>query len=172
MQAYVTKEELLTAIQTAYQRFDQEFDAVPEAARERRFAAGERTPQEMLAYQLGWLTLILGWEAAEQAGQTVITPAPEYKWNQLGQLYQHFYKTYAAYSLQELRALFKQRVDEWCQWIYGLSEAELFTPNQRCWTVTAANWPLVKWIHINSVAPFKSFRTQIRKWKKQAASQA
>ncbi|MDU5101023.1 MAG: ClbS/DfsB family four-helix bundle protein, partial [Clostridium butyricum] len=23
-----------------------------------------------------------------------------------------------------------------------------------------------KWIHINTVAPFKSFRTKIRKWKK------
>lgn len=25
---------------------------------------------------------------------------------------------------------------------------------------------MVKWIHINSVAPFKTFRSKIRKWKK------
>ena len=39
-------------------------------------------------------------------------------------------------------------------WINDLSEAELFQPEQR------------KWVHINTVAPFTSFRTKIRKWKK------
>ena len=51
-------------------------------------------------------------------------------------------------------------------WIDSLSEDELFLPQQRAWATTKAQWPLWKWIHINSVAPFTSFRTQIRKWKK------
>ena len=50
--------------------------------------------------------------------------------------------------------------------IDSLSEDELFLPQQRAWATTKAQWPLWKWIHINSVAPFTSFRTQIRKWKK------
>ena len=49
-------------------------------------------------------------------------------------------------------------------WIDSLSEDELFLPQQRAWATTKAQWPLWKWIHINSVALF-SFRTQIRKWK-------
>ncbi|MGO3317954.1 MAG: ClbS/DfsB family four-helix bundle protein, partial [Leuconostoc carnosum] len=28
--------------------------------------------------------------------------------------------------------------------------------------------PVWKWVHINSVAPFGTFRTKIRKWKKAA----
>ncbi|KWZ73162.1 hypothetical protein HMPREF3198_01521 [Winkia neuii] len=30
-------------------------------------------------------------------------------------------------------------------------------------------WPVWKWVHINTVAPFTTFRTKIRKWKKLAA---
>lgn len=36
----------------------------------------------------------------------------------------------------------------------------------RNWSSNKAQWPIWKWIHINSVAPFKNFRTKIRRWKK------
>lgn len=38
----------------------------------------------MIAYQLGWLNLILSWEQDNKEGKNVITPAPDYKWNNLG----------------------------------------------------------------------------------------
>ncbi|WP_164875492.1 ClbS/DfsB family four-helix bundle protein [Sporolactobacillus terrae] len=57
-------------------------------------------------------------------------------------------------------------VDAWCSWVQGLNDKERFQPGVRMWTVTNANWPMWKWIHINSVAPFKSFRAKIRKWKR------
>jgi hypothetical protein len=166
MQEYDSKEALLAAIQKAYLLFDREFDDVPEQQIHNRILEVDKTPHEMLAYQLGWLQLIMGWEKDELAGKKVVTPSQEYKWNQLGALYQHFYDTYSEYSLQELRNMFKQNVEEWCNWLEQLDDEELFTPNIRKWTVTNANWPLWKWVHINSVAPFKSFRTKIRKWKK------
>ncbi|MCW1063376.1 ClbS/DfsB family four-helix bundle protein, partial [Streptococcus anginosus] len=49
----------------------------------------------------------------------------------------------------------------------GLTEAELFEPGQRAWaSSTPSAWPVWKWVHINTVAPFTTFRTKIRKWKK------
>lgn len=131
-----------------------------------RIDKADKTPQEMIAYPLVWLTLVLSWEKKELAGQEVITPAPDYKWNQLGLLYQQFYRQYSDYSLSELRLQFKEKIETWSTWINGLTDEELFMPGVRKWTVTNANWPMWKWIHINSVAPFKSFRTKIRKWKK------
>ncbi|MBT2291719.1 ClbS/DfsB family four-helix bundle protein [Paenibacillus albidus] len=166
MPNYESKEALIAEIQKMYKLFDQEFDEIPEQQKDLRIPEVDRTPQEMLAYQLGWLTLVTGWEKDERAGKEVITPSPDYKWNQLGPLYQHFYETYQGNSLAELRDLFKQNVEELCQWIGLLSEKELFQPGVRKWTVTTVNWPMSKWIQINSVAPFKSFRTKIRKWKK------
>lgn len=166
LQTYQSKEALITEIQKTYKLFDQEFDDVPEYKRNLRIGEVDRTPQEMIAYQLGWLTLVMSWEKDELAGKEVTTPTPDYKWNQLGALYQQFYHTYDAHSLEELRSLLKQRIEEWCEWINQLSEEELFHSGVRKWTVTSANWPMWKWLHINSVAPFKSFRTKIRKWKK------
>lgn len=166
MQEYDSKEALIAAIQKTYQLFDSEFDDVPEEKITIRIKEVDKTPQEMIAYQLGWLNLIMGWEKDELDGKGVVTPLPDYKWNQLGLLYQHFYDECSGYSLRELRTLFKKDVEKWCEWIDHLSDEELFTPNVRKWTVTNANWPMWKWIHINSVAPFKSFRTKIRKWKK------
>jgi hypothetical protein len=168
VQEYDNKAALIAAIQKTYQLFDREFDEVPEEKKDIRIEEVDKTPQEMLAYQLGWLNLILGWENDELNGKKVITPSPDYKWNQLGLLYQYFYAEYSGYSLKELRSLFKKSVEAWCDWIGQLSDEELFTPNVRKWTVTKSNWPMWKWVHINSVAPFKSFRTKIKKWKKNA----
>jgi hypothetical protein len=166
MREYQDKEELLETIEKTYRLFASEFDEVPSDKINVRLPGVDKTPQEMLAYQLGWLALVMSWEQDELRGKSVITPSPGYKWNQLGLLYQHFYAEYNSYSLLQLRTLLDERVALWCAWIAGLSEEELFTPGVRCWTVTSANWPLWKWLHINSVAPFMSFRTKIRKWKK------
>lgn len=47
----------------------------------------DRTPAENLAYQVGWTTLLLKWEADEKRGVEVKTPSELFKWNQLGKLY-------------------------------------------------------------------------------------
>lgn len=166
MQTYNSKAELVAKIQKTYQLLDKEFDDVAGENINVRLQEVDKTPQEILAYQLGWLNLIMSWEKDEGNGKAVITPSPQYKWNQLGLLYQQFYAEYSGYSLEELRKLFKQSVETWCNWVSQLNDEELFMPNMRKWTVTNANWPMWKWIHINSVAPFMSFRTKLRKWKK------
>ena len=77
-----------------------EFADIAEADKHRRAAPEGKTPAEHLAYQLGWTGLLLQWERDEQAGQTVHTPAEGYKWNDLGGLYQQFYRQYGSLSLR------------------------------------------------------------------------
>ncbi len=166
MQGYKDKEALLAEIKKTYQLFAKEFDDIKEQEINIRIREVDRTPQEMMAYQIGWLNLIMGWEKDELEGKDVILPSPAYKWNQLGLLYQCFYAEYDGISLQELQTSFRESVEKWCAWVERLKEEDLFNTNRRKWTVTNANWPMWKWIHMNSVAPFKSFRSKIRKWKK------
>lgn len=50
-----------------------------------------------------------------------------------------------------------------------LTDEELFKPHMRKWADEAtktATWEVYKFIHVNTVAPFGTFRTKIRKWKK------
>ncbi|WP_237163571.1 ClbS/DfsB family four-helix bundle protein [Paenibacillus sp. BIHB 4019] len=42
-------------------------------------------------------------------------PSPDHKWNQLGGLYQSFYERYSAYSLSELRDLFRKEEQRWLE---------------------------------------------------------
>ena len=168
MQEYKNKQELIDEISNRAKLFIEEFSDISEADKDKIVDGVDRTPAQMIAYQLGWLKLIPAWEKQEQEGLTVITPHPNYKWNNLGGLYQDFYKQYENYSLQELRTIFDDSVQEIIKLTESYSESELFQPGGRKWaSSTPANWPIWKWIHINTVAPFKSFRSKIRKWKKQ-----
>ncbi|NGZ77992.1 ClbS/DfsB family four-helix bundle protein [Saccharibacillus alkalitolerans] len=163
---YASKQELKDAIHAAYLKLDAEFDGIAEADRDLRLPDADRTPAEILAYQLGWLALVQGWDAEEAAGGTPEMPAPGYKWNRLGEMYEDFYRQHEAYSLTELRAMLAAAEAKWLDWIEGLSEEELFVQGARRWTGDKPNWPMARWIHINSAAPFGTFRGKIRKWKK------
>ena len=169
---YPNKQALLDAVQTALDKYLAEFADIPESARNIRAADGGKTPSEHLSYQLGWVHSLLDWERREQAGEEVHTPAEGFKWNNLGGLYQRFYQAYGVYTLAEQQAMLRGKTAELCAWIEGLSEDELFLAGQRKWAETAARWPLWKWIHINTVAPFTNFRTKIRKWKREMRNRA
>lgn len=171
MSNYASKADLIAAIKTAADKFIAEFIEIDEADKDLRLVAVDRTPAEMIAYQLGWLQLIQSWDQAELQGQPLIMPAPGIKWNQLGTLYTSFYEQHHTKTLAILRAEFVASVAQITHWLQTFSEAELFEPGGRNWAAsTPANWPVQKWVHINTVAPFTSFRTKIRKWKRLKAN--
>lgn len=120
---------------------------------------------DIIAYQIGWGKLLLSWDADEQAGNTPIMPAEGFKWNQLGELAQSFYQTHHVDSMVQLRSEFAQLYQQLTDWINGLSEQALFEPLVRHWT--GEKWAMVKWIQINTIAPYQSARTKVRRWKRQ-----
>jgi hypothetical protein len=144
-----------------------EFADIDDADKGKMAAGVDRNPAQMIAYQLGWMSLLRKWDADELAGESPEMPAPGIKWNALGKLYQRFYEEYEAYPLKNLAAQFKSAVEGLCGWVDGFSDDKLFRPGGRKWaSSTPSNWPVWKWVHVNTAAPFKSFRGKIRKWKK------
>ena len=169
MRTYQNKEELKAEIAKSFEKYISEFDGIPEDLKDKRIEGSDRTPAENLAYQVGWTTLILKWEEDEKNGLPVHTPSDTFKWNQLGGLYQWFTDTYAHLSLKELKDRLRKNIDAIYAMIDSLSEEELFKPHMRKWADEAtktAVWEVYKFIHVNTVAPFGTFRTKIRKWKK------
>lgn len=169
MRTYKDKTELKAEISKTFEKYIAEFADIPEVLKDKRIAEVDRTPAENLAYQVGWTTLLLKWEKDERKGLVVKTPSDKFKWNQLGELYQWFTATYASLSLQELKAKLAENVNSIYEMIDLLSEEELFKPHRRKWADEAtktATWEVYKFIHVNTVAPFGTFRTKIRKWKK------
>lgn len=166
MRTYATTEELITQIRNSYTKFMTEFDAIPDQQRDLLVDGIDKTPSQMLAYQIGWLTLLLSWEKDEKQGKTVVTPTPDYKWNNLGGLYEKFYQDYGQQTLSMQHKQLDQLVSRVCHWLATLSQTEFLGVGQRQWADNQAQWPIWKWIHINTVAPFTNFRPKIRKWKK------
>lgn len=167
VQEYKNKQELINEILKQAELFINEFVHVHEEDKDKLIHGIDRTPAQMIAYQLGWLNLILTWEKQENEGVPAVTPHPGFKWNNLGGLYNSFYKQYTQYSIGELLSMFQESVQQVKNLVDSFTEAELFLPGERKWaSSTPANWPVWKWIHINTVAPFKTFRAKIRKWKR------
>ncbi|WP_288217970.1 ClbS/DfsB family four-helix bundle protein [uncultured Fusobacterium sp.] len=169
MRVYKNKEELKTEISKTFEKYISEFNDIPEILKDKRIEEVDRTPAENLAYQVGWTTLILKWEEDEKKGLQVKTPSDQFKWNELGKLYQFFSENYAYLSLQELKYILNKNINSIYAMIDLLSEEELFKPHMRKWADEAtktAVWEVYKFIHVNTVAPFTTFRTKIRKWKK------
>lgn len=167
MQEYANKKALIDEITKRAKLFIDEFHIINNLDKDVFVNEVDRTPSQMIAYQLGWLNLILSWEQDNNDGKNVITPNPDYKWNNLGGLYQSFYDKYSEYSLETLIEMFNHDVNEIIKLVESYNDIELFEQGGRQWaTSTPSNWPIWKWIHINTVAPFKTFRTKIRKWKK------
>ena len=167
MQGYSSKKELIDEINKRAVLFINEFSEITDENKDTFVKEVDRSPAQMIAYQLGWMNLILLWEEKNKNDETVITPSENYKWNNLGGLYQSFYKKYENYSIKKLIAEFNITVKKITDLIEIYTEKELFEQNQRQWaSSTPSNWPIWKWIHINTVAPFKTFRIKIRKWKR------
>ena len=155
MRAYADKAELKNEIDRSFEKYIAEFDDIPEALKDTRAVDVDRTPAENLAYQVGWTTLVLKWEDDERRGMDVKTPSERCKWNQLA----------------ELKARLTENVSRIDAMMDSMSEEELFQPHRRKWADDAtktAVWAVYKFIHVNTVAPFGTFRTKIRKWKKSA----
>lgn len=163
---YKSKEELLEAIEQKYQLFAAEFEGIPEQDKDLLLDGVDKTPAQMLAFQIGWLPLVMGWDKTELSGKIPEMPAPGYKWNRLGELYANFYRNCEGLTLQELRERFAKEKDTFLSWVTNLTEQELFVQGARRWTGDKLNWPMARWIHINSAAPFQTFRAKIRKWKR------
>ena len=171
MRTYKNKEELKSEINKSFEKYIAEFENIPENLKDTRVDEVDRTPAENLAYQLGWTSLLLQWECDERNGIEAKTPSDKFKWNELGKLYQYFTDTYASLSLSKLKDKLSDNVADICEMIDSLSDDELFKPHMRKWADGAtktATWEVYKFIHVNTIAPFGTFRTKIRKWKKLA----
>ncbi|ARB72879.1 ClbS/DfsB family four-helix bundle protein [Pasteurella multocida] len=169
MRHYTSKTALKNAIQQTYEKYLSEFETIPEDLKETGCTEVERTPVQNLAYQVGWTSLLISWEQDERKGLLVKTPSEHFKWNQLSELYQWFNQTYAHLSLAELKSRLAHNIETIYYLIDTMSDEALFSQHQRKWADNAtknAKWTVSQFIHVNTVAPFTSVRTKIRKWKK------
>ena len=164
---YDNKSELIEAIKNNANLFIKEYSDIEETSMNKIDEEIEYSPFQMLTFCIGWMDLVLAWEDEEQKGIQETTLATEWKWNDLGWLYQSFYDKYNNYSLNELINFFNKKVESIVAFINNLSYEDLFEEDRRNWAKTnGKKFSICRLVHLNTIANFKKFRGKIRKWKK------
>ncbi|MDR2137742.1 MAG: ClbS/DfsB family four-helix bundle protein [Synergistaceae bacterium] len=79
MQEYADKKSLINEIRKTADMFIREFDGLEETDKDNAASGVDRTPAQMIAYQLGWMALIRSWDEIELAGGIPEMPAPGLK---------------------------------------------------------------------------------------------
>ena len=156
-----SRTELLTALRTAAGKLESEFDDIADA---RIPDVDGVSPADRLAYQIGWGRCLLNWDQSERDGHEPAMPAEGFGWKDLGALAQSFYDEYDTRSIAWLRKTFRATVADVEAMIDRLTDDELFQIGRRDWA--GDKWPVVKWIQVNTIAPYRSARTKVRAFKR------
>lgn len=130
------------------------------------FTTGKASVTDIVAYQIGWGTLLLRWYTAGVQGKTPEMPGEGFTtWDYNG-LAQHFYRTYAHDNQTEQLQIFHDLVQQ----ILIMVETEYETGNLDkigvwpwCTLASGKQWPLSKWIVINTSSPYKRASSTLKK---------
>jgi hypothetical protein len=114
----------------------------------------------LVAYLVGWGQLVLKWNDKKEKGLHVDFPETGFKWNELGQLAQKFYKDYEKDDFKTLNEKLDKTTNEILKLIESKTNVELY---ELAWY---DKWAFGKMIQLNTSSPFKNAKDRIRKWKK------
>ena len=163
-----SKQELITAIDGTYARLMLEVARVPPALARDTVLVGHvkgtrMSVCDLLAYLLGWNTLVLHWHAQLREGKRmdeIAFPAEGFTWNALGALAQRFYADYAELDMDDLLQRLERAKDQLLALIEAHDDAQLY--GQPWYT----HYTMGRMIQFNTSSPYANARTRLRAWLK------
>ncbi|WP_286272438.1 ClbS/DfsB family four-helix bundle protein [Thalassotalea hakodatensis] len=160
-----SKQALLSAISTVFNKLMVDYRSILDEVTRVKSIDGNTKGSKVsvcdtVAYLIGWGNLVLKWYRLTAEDQPVDFPETGYKWNQLGQLAEHFHHQYSDWTYSQLLTELEQTTNALLLLIDSLTDEQLYhTPWYEKWT-------LGRMIQFNTSSPMKRIRTQIRRFKK------
>jgi hypothetical protein len=159
------KDELTKAITDNYKKLTVELSNIPIDLTKIKDLDGHSkntlmSINDLIAYLVGWGQLVLKWNYRKEKGLHVDFPETDFKWNELGQLAQKFYKDYEKDDFKTLNEKLDKTTNEILKLIESKTNIELY---ELAWY---DKWTFGKMIQLNTSSPFKNAKDRIRKWKK------
>jgi hypothetical protein len=159
------KDELQKAIIDNYKKLTTELLSIPTDLTTAKELEGHSkntlmSIDNLVAYLVGWGQLVLKWNDKKEKGLHVDFPETGFKWNELGQLAQKFYKDYEKDDFKTLNEKLDKTTNEILKLIESKTNVELY---ELAWY---DKWTFGKMIQLNTSSPFKNAKDRIRKWKK------
>lgn len=159
-------------IQREYERLSQLVAEVPVSLRKTKKmegTGGKVSVADLIAYQIGWGKCVIGWYETGIKGQIPAMPGEGFtSWDYV-RIAEHFYQKYQCNDAEEQNTLFRVVVGQ----ILEIVEREDQTGNldklgvwSWCTLQSGKEWPLSKWIKVNTCAPYKRAILQLRRFPK------
>ena len=168
----ILKSPLAQSINTEYHKLVTVLEQVPLLKRDVKTIEGTGGPvsvHDIIAYQIGWGKLLLNWYHAGQENIMPVMPGEGFStWDYAG-LAKHFYSKYRythnAQQEQELHNLVTEII-KIVESEYQIGNLDKLGVWPWCTLKSGKQWPLSKWVTINTVAPYKKATATIRKFLK------
>lgn len=162
------KDELLAAINGNFDKLRKELAGVSEGMARMDLEGHSKgtmmSVADLVAYLVGWNELVLKWLDRDAAGEPIDFPETGFKWNELGELAQKFYRDYEGVGFAKL----VERLGSAKHCIVSLIEArsddDLYG---RPWY---EKWTMGRMIQFNTSSPYDNARRRLRKWKNAQAA--
>ena len=158
-----SKTELLNAISETFDKLIIDLWRVPkglgrECSLEGHVKGTTISPANLVSYLIGWNELVLKWLDQDDRGLDVDFPETDFKWNELGQLAQKFYKDCNDVGYCELLDRLKEAKEKLVETISARSDKELYGGPWH------GKWTKGRMIQFNTSSPYANARSRIRKW--------
>ncbi len=154
-----SREELVDSIHASFSKLSSELDAAGPRIGS-RVCVDDWTVKDLLAVRVWWTTSLVDWVEAGQRGESPVTPAEGYRWNETPLLNAEIIRRSKRESFKSLRARLDAGVERALRSIDSLSDKELLNGGVYPW---AGKLPLVRWFSINMTRQYTSARTYIRR---------
>lgn len=168
---------LAAAIDKEYKLLLEVFLKIPQGARTSKEISGTGgfvSAVDIIAYQIGWGRLLLYWYNSGLEGKLPEMPGEGFKsWHYKG-LASHFYKKYAFDQSEIQQEEFHQIVLTIIAMVEIESKADRLEKLGAwpwCTLLSGKQWPLSKWIRVNTVAPYRRATVLLKKFLKSECKQ-
>lgn len=116
--------------------------------------------KELLAVRAWWTEAVIEWVRLGQEGKTPITPAEGYRWNETPRLNSGIARSAKRKSFKSIVKRLDNGFAALMLLIDSLDDRELLKVGAFQW---AGNYPIARWISLNTARQYKTARTFIRK---------
>ena len=160
------KSELQEAIQLTYSKLKAELENIPVELTSIVELPGHKKDTTMsvcnlVAYLIGWGELVIKWHQLNTKKKEIDFPDPGFKWTELGELAQKFYKDYEELDYAALLKKLDKVVRKIDKVVGEYDPTDLYT------TPIYKHYPMGRMIQLNTSSPYKNAHGRIRRWKKQ-----
>lgn len=168
-QQTILKAPLSQEIQREYDKLINHIASIPVSSRilkQIEGTGGQVSITDLIAYQIGWGKCLIGWYESGIIGEVPIMPGEGFSTWDYTAIARHFYQKYQYHHHDEQNQVFHQVVLQLLDIVekeYQVENLDRLGVWSWCTLKSGKQWPLSKWIKINTSSPYKRAHQLIKK---------